>query len=152
MQHRPSRLAAGITALFLLGGVGIVAFAVRGVVVDPRDDASWVAIVFGLSLVVWGVSFARLGRVDVDEQDEDDDNGRARQGSVGSVALFGVIGTGAYWASRSMLGHSAVVAITVSATIVGLQVLNRWLDAVLARRRAAGDEDDGGTGPAVPAD
>jgi hypothetical protein len=149
VRQRPSRLAASITAGFLLGGAVVVASAVRGVVVDPRDDASWVAIVFGLSLAAWGVTFHRLGSRGSDAVDDD---GPVLRDPLGSVALFAVVGTGAYWASRSLLGHSAVVAVAVAATIVGLQALNRRLDAVLARRRADGDEDEGGAGPAVPVD
>ena len=148
-RRRPSKLAAAITAAFLLGGAVVVVLAVRGVLADTGDDASWVAIGLGVALAAWGVSFHRLGEDESEDEDEGEDGPRPdRTDRFGVVATIAVVGTGAYLVTRSLLGHSMTAAVAVAAVTVGLSALNKWLDAVLARRK--GGRGDGGTGPDGP--
>jgi len=110
--------------------------------------------VLGVALAAWGVSFHRLG--DGTHEHNAADRPVRRSDPLGAVVLVAVLGPVGYWFTRLVLGRSVTESIVFAAVALGLSAMNRWLDALIARRgaraRARARADDGAAGPAPTVD
>lgn len=131
-----------ITVIALLCGLVIDCFAASVIIRDPSSDGAWVAVVLGLSVIVWGVAFAYL-----DEGPETDQPDTAKVESVPRVHLdrvhrlmstaltvmvFTAIYAGARW-------YQVPVGWALGGAVIatGLPMLNRALDRRIARNEQA---------------
>jgi 4-hydroxybenzoate polyprenyltransferase len=127
-----------ITIIAVLGGLAIGCFAASVVVRDPSSDGAWVAVVLGLSIVVWGVAFAYLD--DGPDTDEPDTTAvdsvprvhRDRVHRLLRTALTVTVFTAIYAITR---WHQVPVGWALGGAVIatGLPVLNRALDRRIAR-------------------
>jgi len=139
-----SRLSTVITLVVMIGALVVVVSAVRALVVEVGNDAAWAAVLAGLALAAWGLHFHLLGSsAPEDETDEQDESagaapsrrGRTRTERLGAAAVSVLVASGAYWFLRAELDRTVTESVVVTGIVLGLRLLNRYLDAVIRRRQ-----------------